>query len=416
MKMDSTSRRQTPVDAGGGRLLDNLMHFARVLRGCGFAVGPGQVLQAVDAVGAVGLGRREDFYWTLHAVFVNRAQQRELFEQAFHVFWRNPRLLERLLGLALPELPRPAASDVSGLSRRLGEAMGARARLESRADPAPPEVEADAAMTWSGQEVLRGKDFEQMSAAEIERAKAAVAAMRLPLAEVPTRRYQIRPRGPRVDMRASLRAALRSGHASIALVRSRRRRRAPPLVILCDISGSMSRYSRMLLHFAHTLTGDRERVSSFVFGTRLTNITRYLREKDVDDALGKVAVRVQDWDGGTRIGRCLRQFNQTWSRRVLGQGAVVLLITDGLDRDVGRGLIGEMERLRKSCRRLIWLNPLLRYAGFEPRALGMRAMLPHVHELRTVHNLDSLESLTAALSGRGASGDDVAERNWRLAS
>jgi hypothetical protein len=176
------------------------------------------------------------------------------------------------------------------------------------------------------------------------------------------------------------------------------RRRPPPLVVICDISGSMSRYSRMLLHFLHAVTSDRDRVHSFVFGTRLTNVTRFLRHKDIDVALEKVAAAVVDWAGGTRIGACLHDFNRTWARRVLGQGAVVLFISDGLDRDNAEGLRGEMERLHRSCRRLVWLNPLLRYEGYEPKSLGAKAIMPHVDDFRTVHNLESLSQLTEVLS------------------
>lgn len=198
-------------------------------------------------------------------------------------------------------------------------------------------------------------------------------------------------------MRATMRAALRSG-GLISLKRKRRRTRPPPLVVLCDISGSMSRYSRLFLHFMHAVTNDRDRVHTFLFGTRLTNVTRYLRYKDVDIALDKVADVVQDWSGGTRIAQCLEHFNRYWSRRVLGQGAIVLFISDGLDRDAGIGVGKEIDRLHKSCRRLIWLNPLLRYEAFEPKSLGMRAILPHVDEFRPVHSLESLDQLAAAMS------------------
>jgi hypothetical protein len=228
--------------------------------------------------------------------------------------------------------------------------------------------------------------------------------MRLDLAEVPTRRFRVHPRGARIDMRRTLRQSLRGGPQALTLARAQPRTLPPPLVILCDISGSMSRYSRMLLHFMHTLTGDRERVHSFVFGTRLTNISRHLENTDVDAALDRISGAVDDWSGGTRIGACLHDFNRFWSRRVLGQGALVLLITDGLDRDLAAGLEQQAERLHKSCRRLIWLNPLLRYERFEPRAAGMRALLPHVDDFRTVHNLASLarlcEVLADAFSGR----------------
>ncbi|MCP5149553.1 MAG: VWA domain-containing protein [Ectothiorhodospiraceae bacterium] len=382
----------------GGRLVENLVHFARVLRACGLPIGPGKVIDAVEAVRAVGITNRQDFYWTLHAVFVNRHAQRELFDQAFHVFWRNPRWLERMMSLVLPEFRYPDSPAGRELSRRLGEALHEKRRRPKPREEQPPEPELDATLTWSSQEVLRTKDFEQMSAEEIEQARRAIARMRLGLRPVATRRYRPHRRGNRIDMRATLRSALRAGPGVIPLVRARRRERPPALVILCDISGSMTRYSRMLLHFAHALTSDRDRVHSFLFGTRLTNVTRQLRERDVDVALGRIAERVEDWSGGTRIGTALHAFNHDWSRRVLGQGAVVLLITDGLDRDAGEGLGREMERLHKSCRRLVWLNPLLRYDRFEPRALGMRAMLPHVDEMRAVHSLDSLEALTEALS------------------
>ena len=384
-----------------GRLLANILHFARVLRVAGLAIGPGRVLDAVNAVSAVGVGDREDFYWTLHAVFVNRSRDRELFDQAFHVFWRNPRLLERMVSMVLPAFSDPETAPQHALRRRLGDALAPAQAAEAELEPPATEVELDAALSWSAREVLQDKDFEQMSSDEIARAKSAVARMRLLLARVPTRRYRRHRLGNRVDMRASLKSALRSGPGIIPLERRRQRQRTPPLVILCDISGSMSRYSRMLLHFAHTLTADRDRVASFVFATRLTNVTRHLREKDVDVALERISEAVSDWSGGTRIGHCLYAFNHHWSRRVLAQGAVTLLISDGLDRDAGEGLGEQVERLHKSCRRLIWLNPLLRYEDFEPRSLGTRAILPHVDEFLSVHNLSSLEQLAGVLSRVG---------------
>ncbi len=384
--------------ATAGRLVENIMHFARVLRAAGLPIGPGRVIDAVRAVCAVGVSDRRDFYWTLHAVFVSRADQRTLFDQAFHVFWKNPRLLERMMALVLPELRQREMEPEQTLSRRLSEALFSPAGSRAQPEQSPPELELDATLTWSDREVLQKKDFEQMSALEIANARIALERMLLPFMQVPTRRFQIHPHGGRVDMRASLRSALRTGPGAMPLIRRRQRKRPPPLVILCDISGSMSRYSRMLLHFAHVLTRHRERVFSFVFGTRLSNITRQLRTRDVDEALERVSKAVDDWSGGTRIGVCLRDFNRYWSRRVLAQGAVVLLITDGLDRDAGLGLAEAADRLAKSCRRLIWLNPLLRYEDFSPRALGMRALLPYVDEFRAAHNLESLSELAACLS------------------
>src|SRR3954454_15796703 len=379
-----------------GRLVANMMHFARTLRAAGMPVGPGKVLDAVAAVEAVGITDRRDFYWTLHAVFVNRADQRVLFDQAFHVFWRNPELLKKMLSLVLPEMTidMPQQQEGAEMLRRLAEALHPN---QPAREAEETELEFDAAMTFSDREQLRTMDFDKMSLEELARAKAAIARLKLPIHDIPTRRYARDPRGARADMRATLRAALRSG-GLLELKRRSPRRRPPPLVVLCDISGSMSRYSRVFLHFMHSVTNDRDRVFTFVFGTRLTNITRFLRYRDVDVALDKVAEAVADWSGGTRIGQCVREFNRFWSRRVLGQGAIVLMITDGLDRDAGTGLAPEMDRLHRSCRKLIWLNPLLRYEGFEPRSLGMKAMLPYVDEFRPVHNLESLDTLISVIS------------------
>jgi hypothetical protein len=382
---------------GGGRLLANIMYFARTLRAAGLPIGPGKVLAAVEAVRAIGLEDRSDFYWTLHAVFVNRRDQRELFDQAFHIFWRNPKLLERMLGMMLPEVTLPDQQKGEEISRRLAEALKTPG---DGSNPQEEEIELDAAMTFSDREMLRTMDFEKMSGAEIDAAKAALRRMALPLADVATRRFAPDPRGTRTDLRASFRAQLRSG-GFLALKRKSRQRRPPPLVVICDISGSMSRYSRLFIHFMHAVTNDRDRVYTFLFGTRLTNITRYLRYKDIDVALDKVTCAVEDWSGGTRIGETLAEFNHFWSRRVLGQGAIVLLITDGLDRDAGIGIGTEMDRLHKSCRRLIWLNPLLRYEGFAPKSLGMKAILPHVDEFKPVHNLESLDALVTALNRPG---------------
>ena len=382
-----------------GRLIENVMFFARTLRAAGLPVSPGQVLVAIRAVEAVGIERRDDLYWTLHAVFVNRRDQQDLFDQAFHVFWRNPRSLRRMMSLLLPDLQiAQAPEDAKEINRRLAQALGLGVGRDAARPRKEPQVEIDAVMTWSRRELLAAKDFEKMSAEEMAEAKRAIARMSLPIMHLPTRRFRPTRLGRRPDPRASMRAALRSGHDVIPLKWKQRRRRHPPLVILCDISGSMSRYSRMLLHFLHAVTNDRDRVHSFLFGTRLTNVTRYLRSKDVDVAVEKVAANVVDWSGGTRIGACLRDFNGAWSRRVLGQGAVVLLISDGLDRDNAQGLEREVERLHKSCRRLIWLNPLLRYEGYEPRSLGARAIMPHVDEFRPVHNLNSLAQLSDVLS------------------
>jgi len=392
----------TGARATDGRLADNIVHFARVLRAAGLPVGPAKVIAAFEAVRAVGVEHREDFRAALESVFIERHEQQVLFEQAFELYWRNPRLLERMMQLLLPKvytkIPRTDAE--APLPARLAEALAAPRDTERESDE--QEASMDAAFTFSPREVLQGRDFETMSSAELSEVRAMISRLRLPLPERPVRRTVAARHGSKVDLRASLRAMASSGGAVVPLAWRKRRRRRPPLVVLCDISGSMDRYSRMLLFFLHAITNDRDRVHTLLFGTRLTNITRHLRRRDVDVAVARVASAVSDWAGGTRIGACLAEFNRRWSRRLLGQGAIVLLISDGLDSDVGEGLSLEMERLAKSCRRLIWLNPLLRYDKFEARPAGIRAMLPYVDEFLPVHNLESLKQLAASFADRQA--------------
>lgn len=379
-----------------GRLAENVMHFARVLRGAGLPVGPDRVIDALKALEITGLERRDDFYWTLAAVFLGRREQRELFDQAFHVFWRDPDLLSRVMRLLLPQVTGRGEREQPALAPRLAQALAAPI-LPPRNAPAERQVSAAATLTWSQRELLQRKDFEKMTADELLAAKAVLAAFRAWLPNVAARRYRAAARGTKIDMRASLRAALRGGAALIPLRRRTRTEHAAPLVVLADISGSMHCYTRMLLHFVHAISNDCHRIDTFAFGTRLTNITRQLENRDVDAALDAASRVVPDWSGGTRIGACLAEFNRHWSRRVLGQGARVLLVSDGLDRDNAAGLAHEMERLHKSCRLLIWLNPLLRYAGFEAKAAGIAAMLPHVDTFLPVHNLQSLTDLAASL-------------------
>jgi uncharacterized protein with von Willebrand factor type A (vWA) domain len=377
-------------------LAANVMHFARVLRGAGLPVGPDRVLDALRALEISGVGNRQDFYWTLASVLLDRREQFDLFDQAFHVFWRDRAMLARVM--ALRGVARPEPDDAQRMSSRLAESLAANRPGGLDDEIAPPEMEIEALLSVSDRERLQKVDFDTMTAVELAQAKQLIAGLRLPMPDVVTRRLRPDPRGHRIDLRDTLRASARGSADLIPLRRRARERRHPPLVVLCDISGSMSRYSRMFLHFVHAMTNDRDRVHVFLFGTRLTNVTRHLRHRDVDLALNAVVRAVEDWSGGTRIGVNLREFNLRWSRRVLGQNAVVLLISDGLDRDAGRDLPAAMERLHKSCRKLLWLNPLLRSAQFEPLAMGVRLMLPHVDAFLPVHNIESLRDLSAALA------------------
>ena len=387
-----------------GRLAENIVYFARALRAAGIPVGPGAVLDALEALKVAGVGTRDDFYWTLHAVFVKRHEHSILFDQAFRIFFRRRGYIDQLLAMMLPQALAPPQAPQAGATR-VHEALFAG--LEDKLNK-EREVELDARMTVSDREVLQHKDFAQMTTAEIAAAKDAMKRLVMPLAELRTRRLTPHLHGHVIDIRRTLRASMKGGGDFIDLRFIGPKTRSPPLVALLDISGSMSQYSRIFLHFLHALTDARKRVGTFLFGTRLTNVTRALRERDPDDALAACSAAVPDWSDGTRIASSLRAFNKLWARRVLAQGAIVLLITDGLERDADDALTFEMDRLHRSCRRLIWLNPLLRFEGFEARARGIKAMLPHVDEMRPIHNLESMAGLVAALENRGGSADPKA--------
>lgn len=386
----------SPPPAPVPPLAANVMQFARLLRRAGLPVGPAETLAAQQALTQVDLGNKTEARTALRSTMVHRHEQKDVFDQAFALFWRDPTAAQQAAAIAMMEARKDKKTErPSAGSRRVAEAM---------APPRPPvaspedQVVQDAVLTVSDQERLRQMDFEAMSADDIAAAKREIRRLALPLDLRRTRRLRADPAGPVTDLRRTIRASLRQGGEILTIARNRRRTRPPPLVVLCDISGSMARYAQILLHFLHAVTNQRERVQIFLFGTRLTNISRPLRHRDAEVAFQMVAHVVPDWSGGTRIGEALAEFNRTWARRVLGQGAVVLLITDGLDRDGAVGLAENMDRLHRSCRQLIWLNPLLRWSGFEPKSQGIRAMLPHVDQFRPVHNLASLRGLIDLLS------------------
>lgn len=384
-----------------GHLAENIAYFGRALRVAGMRVGSGAVLDAVAAVEAIGqgnhgFGHKEEFRAALEATFVKRRQDAEVFDQAFRLFWRRRALLEKMMAQMMPIAASSPDDARKSANRRVAEAMfGGRKPEEA---PEKQQLDLDSRLTVSDVEMFRARDFEQMSAAEIAAAKRAITQLRLPLSTVKTRRYRADARGKRPDPRAMMRASLRSGGVDIALKFRARAEKMPPLVAICDISGSMRHYSGIFLHFLHHLAQTGRRVHAFTFATELTNVTRALKAtRDPDIALAGAAKLVRDWDGGTRIGATLERFNKVWARRVLAQGAIVLLITDGLERDLREDLPRELARLHRSSRRLIWLNPLLRYAGFEAKAAGIRAMLTHVDEFRSLHNLNSVTDLCEAL-------------------
>jgi uncharacterized protein with von Willebrand factor type A (vWA) domain len=400
----------SPSPAVPGKLAQNVMHFGRVLRAAGLSVGPGSVIDAIAAVEAAGFSDRKDFHATLQAVFVKKREDMAVFDEAFRVFWRKRGFLEKLIAMMSP-IAKPPGDDKQkpdAGATRVAEAMQAQRAPEE----APPPVEVDASFTFSQTEVLQRKDFAQMSAEEIAAAKQAIAKLRLPDDALETRRYEVRSRGRRIDLRTSIRRSLRTGGAIVDLTRRSRRTRLSPIVAVCDISGSMSDYTRVFLHFLHAMAMSRPHVDVFLFGTRLSNVTRALRNKDVDEALALCSDAVEDWSGGTRIAASLHVFNRHWTRRVLSRGAIVILFTDGLEREANQDLAAEMDRLSRSCRKLIWVNPLLRYDAFAPKASGIRAMLPFVDEFRPIHNLRSMKELCTELSRPGQRGSSTDPHLW----
>ena len=388
--------------AGSAKLAENVMHFGRLLRAAGMPLGSQRVQLGLRALQVAGLASREDFHAVLCTCWLDRIEHRELFDQAFDFFWRQPELMGQH-----PAIAPPGART----HRRLGQALAsaAIAPIAPIAGKNAPSHE-DAAQTTqpalsigSANERLHKADFDSMTADEWRQAQRLLAQLHLSFERITTRRSQPAARAGRPDWRATLQSMARHG-GDLSEMRWRKRREQPaPLVLLADISGSMSRYSRMLLHFGHLLSHADTRVESFVFGTRLTRTTRLLKSRDPDLAVAQVVSTVQDWSGGTRITQSLHEFNQRWARRVLSGNATVLLISDGLEHGDTRALEFEMQRLHKSCRRLIWLNPLLRFSQFEPRAGGIRAMLPHVDRFLPAHNLHSLEQLVRVLASPSAS-------------
>jgi uncharacterized protein len=378
-----------------GQLLRNALLFGRVLRGLGLEVGPGSLIELVSALEHVPIGRRTDFQSAARCVLVRHREDLRRFDQAFDAFWRRPAGEGSSQDLAALGEKRRFRRSQFEPSRR--EAPAAAESERAGADDGRVPTVLRPTLTWSADEILRHKDFAEITGEELEALRAALRELAWRIAPVRSRRFASRGR-ERLDLRRTLRRSLRHGGEVLDWDRRRRRERPRPVVVLADVSGSMERYTRVLLLFLHALERRRDRrVEAFLFGTRLTRVTRELAGDDIDMALREVARAVSDWSGGTRIGAALREFNFRWGRRVLSGGPVVLLISDGWDRGEPDLLAREMARLQRSCHRLVWANPLAGSAGYEPLARGMRAALPYLDDFLPVHNLASLEALARRL-------------------
>ena len=376
-------------------LLRNLVLFGRVLRGLGLDVNPGRMIDLVQALGHVEVGVKSDFYHAARALLVHERDDVPLFDQAFEMFWQTPLGEWKLVELKGRRIRRGAPKPLVAPPALGGD------KKEKLPEDAEERTVIEVTKTWSYREVLRQRDFSTLTEEEIGEVREMLRELTWKLLERLTRRKR---RGGRhqIDLRRTLRRSFRHGGEVLDWARTEPRPKPRPLVVIADISGSMERYTRLLLHFVYGLTqGLGQRVEAFAFGTHLTRLSRHLRDRDVERALAGVSKAVTDWSGGTRIGESLRTFNYEWGRRVLGGGAVVLLISDGWDRGDPELLSEEMERLERSCYRLIWLNPLLGSPQYEPLTRGMIAALPHVNDFLPVHNLKSLESLARVLEELG---------------
>ena len=383
-----------PTDSSNGHFLHNLLLFGRVLRRLGLDVHAGRMLDAVSVLEYVGVRRRGDFRDALRTLLVHRQRDLALFDEAFQVFWRPPKhdwttLDLRALGeqrrYHQPQIGPPPTG--SGSDPDTGEDAGS----------ADGDDRVDLARTYSAREVLRVKDFAEYTPEEFAQAQEMMAELSWDLGTRRTRRWA-RGDGPVLDLRRLLRQNMKHGGELLELPRRQRKEKPRPLALICDVSGSMERYTRMLLHFIHLLAVGPDQVEAFLFATRITRITGQLAHRGIDDAVKEVSKAVPDWAGGTRIGEVLRAFNFEWARRVLGWGSVVLIISDGWDRGEPDLLRREIARLQRTCHRLIWLNPLLGSPTYEPLTRGMQAALPYVDDHLPVHNLSSLENLAEHLN------------------
>ena len=375
---------ETTQDAGEGQLLYNIVLFGRLLRGLGFDVTPTQILDLVEALHWINMSHKEDVKESARAVLVKRREQLALFDEAFDLFWQ----------VRKDKFPR---INVTMLLRRKPQTQG---HILGKGDGNPrkrEEPEIEQIRTYSHIETLRHKDFAQMTDDELAQVKAWMQQMPWQPTLRRTRRRQATLRGDGLDMRRTFRHNMRYGGEILRLAKRRRKSKRRPIVLICDISGSMERYARILLQFMYAISNSMDRVEAFAFSTRLTHLTRQLKRRNIDDALRQATAIVHDWGGGTRIGEALHSFNRQWAQRVLGRGAITLIISDGWDRGAPAELAHEMDRLHRSCHRLIWLNPLLGDPSYQPLTRGIQAALPHVDDFLPVHNLASLAQLAEKL-------------------
>ncbi len=398
-------------DETPSKLAENIVLFTRLLRATGMRLGTASAIDATKAATVIELANKRFFFHALQATLVKRPEDNTLFEQAFILFWQNPKFQERIRNLLIPQINKPEQNEQSNeeILRRLQDALGNKPPKPM--DDDIDKIEIDASTTASERAYLKNKDFQMMSTEEIRDAVIAIQALKLKMPQRLTYRFAPDTLGRKINIRHSLRQARKSTGLVIPK-RGKRKQEDRAIVILLDISGSMESYTRIMLHFIHALSQQHTHVQSFIFGTKLTNITNHLKNKDIDLSLQEVSKAAEDWSGGTRIKDSIEEFNQTWSRRVLSGSPYVLLITDGLEQNHDVNLASVVKKLQMCSKRLLWLNPLLRFKEFSPKSTSIKQIIANVDAFLPIHSLTSINELVTIIASPKLHNDNHIS-NWK---
>ena len=375
------------------KLLENFLRFIRLLRKSGVKIGSQSSIDALNSIKTLNIGNRNEFYWALHSNLINKKEDTEIFDQCFYLFWQNPKILQQMFNLLLPQIgtQKAPASNKKQLKRISDNFQKKNKNIEN---DEKDEIIFDAQMSWSNKSALNSKDFEMMSLDEIHQAEKEIKKILIRTKTQISRRWERKEKSSKIYTKYTIKKSVRN-NGIIQLAFKEKIKKFKPLVILIDISGSMESYSRVMLFLSHILIQEFKNVEIFTFGTKLTRITQFLKNKDVDLSLDKVGKSVNDWASGTKITSSIKDFNLNWSRRILTQNQKLLLITDGLEREDKKNLDFEFERLSLFSQNIIWLNPLLRYKKFEPKVESIKTILKYVDKHVPIHNLNSVHKLIA---------------------
>ena len=379
------------------KLDKNIIFFARLLRASGISIGSGSILDSIESVKLIEFTKKSTFFYALQTSLIKRPEDMKIFEQAFHLFWQNPRFQDRIRDLLLPQTQLTGnQEEKEELAKRIQETLAKPQNPKSEIDK-QEKLLIDASGTASETQIFKEKDFEMMSGEELKKASQSIKEILIKMPKKPFRRFEKNSLATKISIRSSLKEAKKNfGLVIPKFVKKKDKPRS--VVVLIDISGSMENYSRMMIHFVHNLRQHHKQVSAFLFGTKLTNITNQLKNKDIDVALKEVSKATNDWAGGTRIRDSIFLFNKTWVRRVSSSSSLIFLISDGLDRDHNTDLFNQMERLQKSCYKLVWLNPLLRFKDFLPKSISIKRILLNVDAFLPIHSVESIQNLTSSIA------------------